>query len=353
MGLNLASSELHFPRFLKREGDFNFRVLKDVLEKPKNELTMKDFERCVDFNLPNHVVKVSMTTETTSDPVKEDPKPNQDSQLQSSQANDLISVQEVYEQPKQRTFLVSKMEARTALLEKKILLYGDAKTQKPQQEEFIINKDVDPEEIFANLFLQMEMGRQWILDGRNKERQMKENKKKTIKVPVKKNGNEEDVDSKKVEAAIYVQKFIRGYRARKKTKDFRRKKMQFLGLSIFNEHQPKEKDKVKFEIRKKVGGIEEKRRRGIQKKLQEMMDQRGIIKEELKENEGPEMMDKMLQERREFILGFFEMHEGKQLPKSEKTFYERFELKDIKNLEENAKKKKKKSKGFIFHILDL
>ena len=120
--------------------------------------------------------------------------------------------------------------------------------------------------------------------------------------------------------------------------------MQFLGLSIFNEHQPKEKNKDQFETIQKVREIEEKRRIGIQKKLKEMMDQRSIIKEELKENEGPEMMDKMLQERREFILGFFEMHEGKQLPKSEKIFYERFELKDIKNLEENAKKKKKKRK---------
>ena len=57
------------------------------------------------------------------------------------------------------------------------------------------------------------------------------------------------------------------------------------------------------------------------------------------------MMEKMLQERREFILDFFEMNEGKQLPKNEKVFYDRFELKDIKNLEENAKKNKKKNKS--------
>ena len=74
------------------------------------------------------------------------------------------------------------------------------------------------------------------------------------------------------------------------------------------------------------------------------MEQRKIIRDELKENEGPEMTENMLQERREFILEFYEMHEGKQLPRNEKVFYERFDLKNIKNLEEDAKKMKKNKK---------
>jgi hypothetical protein len=383
MGLNLESTELNFPKFLRREGDFNFRILKDILEPAKSEMTYKDFERCVDFNLPNHIVKVSLLND-----IKKEDKPktinkikNEESEKKTinSKLDDMINQEqserrssnqennvknesiflsnndhnpdfapkkeEVYQDDKERDFLINKMAAREAFLDKNILFYGDAKPIQQMNNEVLISKDIDPEQYFVKLFVKIEMGRQNVMDGRNKERIIRENKRKAMKNNNKKIGNEEEMDSKKVEAAIQLQKFIRGVQARKRTKEFRRKKMKFLGLSIFNEHKPRDQNKEEFELMQLVKEIEQKRKEGINKKLNEIMEQRKIIKEELKENEGPEMMEKMLQERREFILNFFEMNEGKQLPKNEKVFYDRFELKDIKNLEENAKKMKKKNKS--------
>ena len=59
------------------------------------------------------------------------------------------------------------------------------------------------------LFLKKEMGRQTITDGRNRERILRENKRKAQKTINKKVGHDDEMDSKKVEAAIQLQKFVR------------------------------------------------------------------------------------------------------------------------------------------------
>lgn len=367
----MESAQLHFPRFLRREGDHNFRILKDVLEPSKAEMTFSDFERCVQFNRPNHVVRVSLLGDThnVSPPKKNvsleavekkdqaiEPKDTQASQQKETGSENpnqkqSILVSEIQEKApeartggKEREFVVSKMEAREIFLENNILMYGDARQEPRVKNELLISKEVDPEAKFVELFMIIEMGRQSIMDGRNKERILRENQRKAQKNINKKIGNDDEMDSKKVEAAIQLQKFIRGFQARKKTRAFRRHKMEFLGLSIFNEHTPQTQNKSRLEIVQQVDKVAEKRKARIVRKLGEMMEQRKLIKEELRVNEGPEIKEKMLEERRNFILDFYEMHEGKQLPKNEKVFYQRFELKDIKNLEENAKKMKKKSR---------
>lgn len=378
MGLSLEDTHIPFPRFLRREGDFNFRVLRDILDPASGEMTFKDFERCVKFNRPNHVVKVSTSMregpEAKPQTVKketEGPKENLQMSEMNSQVEDkgksnaedqeikeqdnskmnepviteapLVLKQEVF-QEEERDILVNKMEARQKFLEKNILIYGDAKPPRERQEEILVSNELDVEKHFVELFLKIEMGRQTITDGRNRERILRENKRKAQKTINKKVGHDDEMDSKKVEAAIQLQKFVRGFQARKRTREFRRKKMQFLGLSIFNEHQPADQNEEMHKLKKLVEKIENKRKQGILEKRDEMMEQRKIIRDELKENEGPEMTENMLQERREFILEFYEMHEGKQLPRNEKVFYERFDLKNIKTLEEDAKKMKKNKK---------
>jgi hypothetical protein len=381
LGISLEDTQIKFPRFLRREGDFNFRVLNDILDPANSEMTFKDFERCVNFNLPNHVVKVSTSRKkevpTTSQiknneeeskilqasemgvmnqsenpasvipeektlSVKNDGK-NESTMIEGikNETEPTYVVQEEVFQEEETDIIVNKMDARQKFLEKNILIYGDAKPTNLMKNEILVSEEINIETHFIELFTKIEMGRQTIMDGRNRERIMRENKRKAMKTINKKMGHDDEMDSKKVEAAIQLQKFVRGFQARKQTKEYRRKKMKFLGLSIFNEHLPKDQNLETHKFMELVKSIEEKRKKGIQEKLNEMMEQRKIIKEELKENEGPEMMENMLQERREFILDFYEMHEGKQLPKNEKVFYERFDLKNIKTLEEDAKKMKK------------
>ena len=349
LGESLDSIKIQLPRFLRREGNMNFRVLNEIFEPVKGELTTQDFQKCLGFNSLNHLVSISPKKDDKENQENSEYQKNTEEKKQDMKINSIGEISESLKiNPKEsednKTRIISKMVAREALLEKMVLLYGDAKKQIGFQEEYEIKKDSNPEEEFANLFKKIELGRQSVLEGRNKERILKENKKKAeAKTQVKKTSNEDDLEPQKLEATIQIQKLFLGYRDKLKVKQVRKLRMEFLGLNVFNGKEPMNGNISLNKLNEHVNRIGEDRKEKIEEKIEELFSQKKKIREELIENEGPEIMEKMLQERRDFILDYFEMHEGKQLPLNEKVFYDRFNLKDPKTLEEEAKQKKKKN----------
>lgn len=333
MGLSRSAQNIRMPRFLRREGNTNFRVLSDVLDPVSGQLTFSALTKQLNFNSPNHYVKMLVS---------------QDSALLAADSetdkNKLPEEVEAARKKKgSRVELLNKMQAREELLKTYMLLYGQPAQHKLRTQVVEVREGTDSEADFVKMFRKVELARQNVNEGKTRYRNIIENKKKAELKNAMDKAKKEDDNDKKMELVVVLQKFTRGYHARKQTKAFRKKKMEFLGMKVFNDREPRAMNEAVVDLEKRTDFIEERRRQQILEKQRELEREKIMIREELEENEGPEILEEMMEERREFILSYYEMHEGRQLPANEKVFYDRFELKDPRTLEEDAKNKNKKS----------
>merc|ERR1711976_215017 len=112
--------------------------------------------------------------------------------------------------------------------------------------------------------------------------------------------------------------YYRGYIARKKVEEIREEEMEFLGM----------KKEVPLEIpadsdKAKVLKIREKQKLTQKEHENELKKEQSRIKEFIITNEGPEIKEKLLAERRKWIIQHYENTEGRELPKKIDDFYDR------------------------------
>lgn len=148
---------------------------------------------------------------------------------------------------------------------------------------------------------------------------------------------------------MFIQKRLRGILARKEVEEMRQKEMVFLGMA----RKPKTKDDIANDP------IERMKQTLVDRKMKQgqfwnsFEDAKKDLKAEIDENEGLDIQEQMLKERRDWIQEYKAMNANKP-PSDLKDFYERLntetplspEEEELKKLqeEEDAKKKNKKKK---------
>ena len=182
-----------------------------------------------------------------------------------------------------------------------------------------------------NIIKKMERGRQGIEFGLNEKKRLLEVYKKNF---LENNINEYAGDeiSKRKENIIIIQKYIRGFFDRKSCNLERKEEMKFLNLE-FDEQKLKN-------LSNKTELIHLERKQKLKEMENEIQDSFFSIKKNLLENEGLDVKEKMLDERRKFIINKFEESKGKELPVDIKLFYE----KDVPVPEDEKGKKDKNKK---------
>ena len=175
----------------------------------------------------------------------------------------------------------------------------------------------------------MERGRQGIEFGLNEKKKLMEVYKKNF---LENNINEYAGDemSKRKENIVIIQKYIRGFFDRKSCYFKRKEEMMFLNLEF------DEQKLVNLENKTELIHLERKQK--LKEMENEIQDSYFSIKKNLLENEGLDVKEQMMDERRKFIINKFEESKGKELPINIKEFYE----KDLPVIEDEKNKKGKK-----------
>jgi len=137
-----------------------------------------------------------------------------------------------------------------------------------------------------------------------------------------------------------VQIRIRGILARKKIMNWRDEEMEFLGMIRPDKPQRKRPETARYEVgygrfKDDLEGVEDEdpfvllkstqqHNKWVQRGHQIAYEQNKVtLKDKIKEDEGPDMKEKMLRERREWVID--QRSIGKPIPTNMDGFHKRFE----------------------------
>lgn len=118
-----------------------------------------------------------------------------------------------------------------------------------------------------------------------------------VKETERANANKGDSLMDKNNAAIYIQKFWRGYITRKKAQQWRHEEFMFLGM----EPTPLPKD-LKQLPQYQAKKTEERRREMVKHNEQEYQQSLVSVKEKLRLAEGPDMKERLMNQIRQWFL---------------------------------------------------
>lgn len=135
-------------------------------------------------------------------------------------------------------------------------------------------------------------------------------------------GNDVNDDTEREDAILKIQKYFLGYLAREEVFKLRQKEMEFLGITK-KKMDPNDKDSELYKANQ---------RRELQKKVQkEQLDnyKKAVddLKAEYQDLWQDDIKDKMLEERRQWIREFMDMHDYKQVPNKIAEFYDKDKVK--------------------------
>ena len=143
---------------------------------------------------------------------------------------------------------------------------------------------------------------------------------------------EQPKDDKEKDAAIFLQRRMRGIIARKNIEVMRQKEMEFLGMC----RRPKTAQERVNDPIERMKKIRQERKLIQVNNWTKYNDAKEEIKNEIDENQGVDIREQMLKERREWV------NEQKKLtyklPEDCKGFYERFNVEAPLSPEEEAAK---------------
>ena len=211
----------------------------------------------------------------------------------------------------------------------------------PEEEETVYRDPIDIDEESAIFcILKNERGRQGIQRGEEKKLERMKKKKKEVQ------GEYDPV--------VIVQKYFRAFADRKIVYDVRQEEMKFLGMieegdseddEIIEGHLLPDGMTKEKRLDDQVSKIRERRKGEQRRNFNKLQQEKKEMKEELIKKETPDMRDRMLQARREWITNFYEDHEGKELPTHVEDFYERNNVaKPLTKEEEEMKKKEEQQR---------
>ena len=204
----------------------------------------------------------------------------------------------------------------------------------PEEEELIYRDFEKIDDTTAmHWILVNERGRQGILRATSVRDEIKGNR------PKRRQGNN---PNEKNDSSTTIQKYFRAYLDRKKIHQMRLEEMEFLGMLP-------EEEAILDTLNEKVDKIRHKRKIEQKRNMDNLIDATNEIKANLMKTESPDIKEKMLYDRRNWITDFYEDHEGKELPQKVEDFYERHnvgkplspEELELKKKEAAAKKKAK------------
>jgi IQ and AAA domain-containing protein len=123
-------------------------------------------------------------------------------------------------------------------------------------------------------------------------------------------------DTEREDAVLKIQKYYRGYKGREEVFFERQKEMLFLGMkkSDYNEEVEQQK-KLFLEQEKKLKMLQNQNQQEYEKSLAD-------LKALVLENEGPDIKDKLKDERTKWIYDVFEKSGQKNLPNKVEEYYE-------------------------------
>jgi len=227
-----------------------------------------------------------------------------------------------------------KLIDRDLLIDHLMKEHGDVR---PEIECKIINPPEDLTIAKAlDMLAKLERGRQGIEVGLEKKEELLEIFKKQQRQKVLAEKGEKEEVNETEEAIIIIQKYLRGLIARQTVMALRDSESEFLGF----------KQNVD-DIKKRAAELERIRdeRLIIRKEKQiELEEKKTNLKESILEKEGLDIRCEMLEERRKFIIDFYERKEGKELPVDENEFYKRHELLPPMTQAEMEEKRKEEAK---------
>jgi SpoVK/Ycf46/Vps4 family AAA+-type ATPase len=229
----------------------------------------------------------------------------------------------------------TKITDRDLLISQLMRDHGDIR---PEIEKKILKS---PEEMSIakaiELLSKLERGRQGIEVGLEKKEELLEIFKKQQRQKILAEKGEKEEVNETEEAIILIQKYLRGLIARQTVLGMRDAENQFLGF----------KQNVK-EIVERAAELEAlgNDRIAIRKeKEKELDDKKRNLKENIIEKEGLDIRCEMLEERRRFIIDYYETKEGKELPADENEFYKRLDLLPPLSQAEMEEKRKEEAKN--------
>ena len=144
---------------------------------------------------------------------------------------------------------------------------------------------------------------------------------------------EQSTDASENGASIFIQKRLRGILARKRVEELRQEEMVFLGMA----KKPRTKDGKKDPIEAMKETMEN--RKLVQKSYMDEFDNaKEDLMQEIQENEGLDIEEAMLKDRRDWIHQYKALHANKP-PDDLKAFYERNNVETPLSPEEEEAKK--------------
>lgn len=108
---------------------------------------------------------------------------------------------------------------------------------------------------------------------------------------------EESAEQKELNASLIIQKRMRGILSRKKVEEMRAEEMVFLGMA----RKPKTKEDLKNDPIEKMKRTQDERKLVQKNFMDEFETEKEELKVEINENEGEDIQDHMLKERRDWI----------------------------------------------------
>jgi hypothetical protein len=149
---------------------------------------------------------------------------------------------------------------------------------------------------------------------------------------------------------LFIQKRIRGILARKNVERLRADEMEFLGMV----RKKKTEEEMRSDPIKKMEDTRKERKMVQDANWKKYLDAKEALKDEIIDNEGIDIQENMLKDRRDWINEKMELELNK-IPEDITKFYERFKVEDPppsndeeaarKQAEDDEKAAKKKKKG--------
>jgi hypothetical protein len=208
-------------------------------------------------------------------------------------------------------------QERDQLLDKLLLDYAD--TNLPEEEVIVYQ---DPFELTLENAIwtiqKNERGRQGIEVGLDLKQQKRALQKKQLRTKNIAEGIDIDESNETDEAMVVIQKYYRGYKARAIVELIREDEMIFLGMKKERQDET-DPESDAYQVNK----IRE-RNKFIQNEHDTDLKETTLrTKTIVLANEGPEIKEKLLNDRRSWIIELYERTEGRELPKKIEEYYER------------------------------
>ena len=199
--------------------------------------------------------------------------------------------------------------AKNVKIEAKLAEFGDPRPEIERTVELLTKPKVSEG---LRALIRAERGRQGLMQGVIRKAELLELHQKQQRQKLIAEKGEAEEKSEREESTKIIQAYVRGLCARLEVARMRREEHQLKFAS---------KDAQSEDFAEKAASHFKAKEVKLATARGELKEQRERLRAEILENDAEDIRAAMLDERRKFVLKYFEDHEGKELPKDETIFY--------------------------------